>query len=63
MKRHKNFYSLYDIPSIMLATVKIIIKKHKKAFIVLCNADTIKKGIIKLTKGTKIEVVFRSDRM
>ena len=50
-------YSIWDIPSVMLAVVKNMINKN--CIIELVNADDIMDEVIKITKDSKVAVIFR----
>ena len=51
-------YSFWDIPSVMLACVRIIVKRKEKADIVLINADKIKTEVDNLIKNSDIKIHF-----
>jgi len=61
MKKKVNkipIYNFWDIPSVMLASVKALIKIEKKALVTLVNAGAIKKEVCDLISNTKIKVIF-----
>jgi rRNA-processing protein FCF1 len=51
-------YKFWDIPSVMLASVKAVVNKHEPAYIFLTNANSIRCEVDELVKKTGITVIY-----
>ena len=54
----KDLYKFYDIPSVMLASVKEVVNKGKPACVCLTGAETIKDEVEEAIKDSQVKVIY-----